>query len=71
VFPNADLPLCTCGPYIDWLWSWSFLQCHDALCNIIYHALLEDNSEVQREQKISGESATKSGDVFQPDFYNG
>ena len=43
------------------------------LCAIlrIYHAFLEDNSEVRREQRISGESATRPGDVFHPDFCNG
>ena len=44
---------------------------HNALCNIIYYALLEDNSEVRREQGVSGESSSRPGDVFHPDFHNG
>ena len=36
-----------------------------------YYALLEDNSEVRREQGVSGESSSRPGDVFHPDFHNG
>ena len=76
VFSNADPPLCTCGQYVDCFGDHLIgcgcdpfhMQRHDALCNIIYHAFLEDNSEVRREQRISGESATRPGDVFHPDF---
>ena len=41
---------------------------HNALCDIIYFALLEDNSEVRREQ---GVSASRPGDVFHSDFHHG
>ena len=39
---------------------------HNASCDIICFALLEDNSEVLRERGVSGESASiyRSGDVF-------
>ena len=43
---------------------------HNALCDLIYYALLEDNSDVQKEQKVSGESAARPDDIFHPDFYN-
>ena len=43
----------------------------NALCDIIYYALLEDNSEVRREQGVSGESSSCPGDVFHPDFHHG
>ena len=46
------------------------IRCHNALCDIIYYALLEDNSEVRREQGVSGESSSHPGDVFHPDFHN-
>ena len=44
---------------------------HNALCDIIYYALLEDSANVHREQGVSGESASRPGDVFHPDFHNG
>ena len=44
---------------------------HNALCDIIYYALLEDSADVRREQGVSGESASRPGDVFHPDFHNG
>ena len=45
---------------------------HNALCDLIYNAFLEDNSDVQKEQKVFGESAARRpGDIFHPDFYNG
>ena len=43
---------------------------HNALCDIIYYALLEDSADVRREQGVSGESASRPGDVFHPDFHN-
>ena len=51
---------------INWLAVVMALSAYDAvmLCNLIYHTLSENNSEARREQRISGESATKSGDVF-------
>ena len=47
------------------------IRCHNALCDIIYYALLEDSADVCREQGVSGESASRPGDVFHPDFHNG
>ena len=44
---------------------------HNALCDIIYYALLEDSADVRWEQGVSGESASRPGDVFHPDFHNG
>ena len=40
----------------------------NALCDIIYFALLEDNSEVRHEQGVSGDWPD---DVFHPDFHHG
>ena len=44
---------------------------HNALCDIIYYALLEDSADACREQGVFGESASRPGDVFHPDFHNG
>ena len=44
---------------------------HDALCEIVYHALLTDNKYVKREQRCSGNVDNRPGDVFHPDFSEG
>ena len=41
---------------------------HDALCEVIFHWLLLDNSNVRQEQRCSSHSMTRPGDVFHPDF---
>ena len=46
------------------------IRCHNALCDIIYYALLEDGTKVHQVQGLSGESASHPGDVFHPDFCN-
>ncbi len=40
----------------------------DALCDVIFHWLLLDNSNVRREQRCSSHSMTRPGDVLHPDF---
>ncbi len=40
----------------------------DALCDVIFHWLLLDNSNVRREQRCSSHSMTRPVDVFHPDF---
>ena len=37
----------------------------------VYYALLEDSADVHREQGVSGESASRPGNVFHPDFHSG
>ena len=75
VFSDADSPLCVCGQMFDHFGD-HLIGCplhirrHNALCDLIYYALLEDNSDVRKEQKVSGESAARPGDIFHPDFYN-
>ena len=43
---------------------------HDALCDIVFHALLQDNSGCKREQ-YCGSSLDRPGDVYHPDFLYG
>ena len=43
---------------------------HDALCDVIYHALLQDNSGCKREQRC-GSGLDCPGDVYHPDFLFG
>ena len=40
---------------------------HDALCDVMYHALLQDNSGCRREQH-HGPHLDRPGDVYHPDF---
>ena len=79
VFPEADLTLWSCHQLIDRFGD-HLIGCshgplrirrHNALYDIIYYALLEDSADVRREQGVSGESASRPGDVFHPDFHNG
>ena len=44
---------------------------HNALCDIIWHALLIDNKAARREQTCSGSSRARPGDIFHPDFADG
>ena len=78
-FSDVDSPLCVCGQMVDHFGD-HLIGCergtlhirrHNALCDLIYYALLEDNLDVQKEQKMSEESAARPGDIFHPDFYNG
>lgn len=41
---------------------------HDGLRNVLYQALLQDNSSTRREQRIFGDSQDRPGDIFHPDF---
>ena len=71
--PHSDH--CVCGNIIDHfgdhvlgcghapLW----IKCHDALCDIIWHTLLQDNRGATKDQRC-GDNNHRTGDVFYPDF---
>ena len=46
---------------------------HDALCDVIYHALLQDNTGFHKEQRCAGSRLDRPGGVFHPgpDFLHG
>ena len=44
---------------------------HDALCDIVFHTLLEDHSGTRREQHCGGYDNSRPGDVYHPDFLLG
>ena len=44
---------------------------HDALVNIVYHALSQSHTGVHKEQRISGDDQSQPGDVYHPDFQHG
>ena len=44
---------------------------HDALCDIVFHTLLEDHSGTRREQHCGGYDNSHPGDVYHPDFLLG
>ena len=44
---------------------------HESLCDIVYHSLHQDGPLVRREQRLSGASQDRPGDIFHPDFLNG
>ena len=62
LFSSSNLQSCTCRSPLDQHGD-HLLGCgqgplricrHDALCNILYHALSQDNSDVWREERIWG-----------------
>ena len=80
LFPDPpDSPRCVCGsiidPHGDHLLGYGYDSAlnrrHNALCDIIWHALLIDNKAARREQTCSGSSRARPGDIFHPDFADG
>ncbi|XP_062520169.1 uncharacterized protein LOC134195179 [Corticium candelabrum] len=73
-FPPPSLK-CVCGqvldPFGNHLVSCGHgplrIKCHDALCKVIYQALLTNNKHVKRE-RCSGFDNSRPGDTFHPDF---
>ena len=70
---------CSCGCVIDCFGD-HVLGCghgslrskrHDALRDIIYHALLVDNEGAQLEQRCGPDSTSRPGEIFHPDFADG
>ena len=43
----------------------------DVLCDVIYHALLQDNTGCRKEQRYPGSRLDCPGDVFHSDFVHG
>ena len=78
VFPRHPTSFrCTCSHVIDEHGD-HVLGCgplrnkrHDALCNVIFHCLLNENSGTRREQGCSTLSFDRPGDVYHPDFSHG
>ena len=75
VFPAPQHSVrCVCGHELDIFGDHTFgcgplrIKRHDTLCDVIFHWLLLDNSNVRREQRCSSHSMTIPGDVFHPDF---
>ena len=80
LFPNSpDSLKCVCGsiiyPHGDHLLSCSYDSAlnrhHNALCDIIWHALLIDNKAARREQTCSSNSKARPGNIFHPDIVDG
>ena len=47
------------------------IRCHDALVNILHHALLQDHPGVLKEQRASFDDSSCPGDLFHPDYQLG
>ena len=78
LFSSAS-KLCSCGHHLDHFGN-HLLRCgqgnwrtrhHDALCDVIFNALLVDNVNCQKEQICNSNNNTRPGDVFHPDFEQG
>ena len=79
IFPTSPASLCACKTVIDPKGD-HLLGCgygplrtrrHNALCNIIWHTLLQDNAQAKCEQGISGDTQIRPGDIYHPDFSHG
>ena len=77
LFPLS--PLCVCLTSIDQFGD-HILECshspmrirrHDALVDIVCHALSQSHSGVLKEQRVSYEDNSRPGDVYHPDFQHG
>ena len=44
---------------------------HNALVDIVYHALSQSHTGVRKEQCISRDDQSRPGDVYHPDFQHG
>ena len=69
-------PLCVCLAPIDCFGD-HLLECshgpmrirrHDALVDIVHHALSQSHPSVLKEQRASCEDQSRPGDVYHPDF---
>ena len=78
-FPASTPLLCPCGSAIDPNGD-HLLGCghgplrirrHDILRDTLFQTLLLDNRAVRREQRVSGQSKDRPGDIFHPDFSDG
>ena len=80
IFPSPNSKRCPCGNIIDKFGD-HLLGCnqgqslttkrHDALCEVVYNALLTDDSRCRREARCSSSNQTRPGDVYHPDFERG
>ena len=77
-FPPA-FTRCFCGHAID-PFADHILSCgtgplrskrHDALCDVLHHTLLIDNSSCRREQRCLSDDNSRPGDLYHPDFHLG
>ena len=68
-----------CGQVID-PYGHHLLECghdgnrtrrHDALPDVVWHALEVDNKEAKIERRCCGDSRSRPGDIYHPDFLNG
>ena len=78
ILSSMDSVRCSCGSAVD-QFGGHLLGCghgpmrirwHDALCDIVFHALLQDNSGCKREQRCGG-TLDRLGDIYHPDFVYG
>ena len=69
-------PLCVCLAPIDCFGdrllecshSLMRIRCHDALVDIVHHALSQSHPGVLKEQRASCKDQSRPGDVYYPDF---
>ena len=77
--PPPSSKRCFCGQVLD-SYGDHLLGCgegnwrnrrHNALADVVFEALLSDNANCRREQRLCGDSNARPGDVYHPDFERG
>ena len=77
--PPPSSKRCSCGQVLD-SYGDHLLGCgegnwrnrrHNALADVVLEALLSDNANCRREQRLCGDSNARPGDVYHPDFERG
>ena len=70
---------CECGQVINRFgghllmcsYDSTMLKRHNALCDILWYALLSDNNSCRREQNCSANHQSCPGDIYHPHFLSG
>ena len=79
VFPSDSALTCSCSAFLDQNGD-HMMSCgsgpyrigrHDALKNVLFNALKQDNPNVRQKQGIDVDSRQRPGDIFHPDFHDG
>ena len=80
IFPFPNSKRCPCGNTVDKFGN-HILGCnqgqsfttkrHDALCKVVYNALLTHDTRCRREARCSSSNQTRPGDAYHPNFERG
>lgn len=74
IIPVSPSLACECWRFGDYLLSCGKgpyrIRRHNALRDILFHTLRQDNSSVAVEQRVDGSSSSRPGDIFHSELWN-